>query len=300
MISIISQLFGLRKKDKTMSKTEIIQYAENVLLGSGIYAVNSMSDDWPKWEKKMREDLVFFEENANRYANPKLFTLCGKGWELFSIWYRRKNQDKTTPLKKAISMLDEALKIDPEYIEAKIALASILIERPQVRNLKSALNILEKIENHSLEVKSLLSKAKRWTGNLELESDFDYVGLHFIPLTELREERKRCRALVRSLKTQKKTDELKQVLEHMYHIAILHDIATYVMLETEYSLEIKVAKFWDKKLKEIAKNISNYSYSDYGRLVESNNCFFSINDYKTFEMVFGETDKLFDPISLIR
>ncbi|PWI46324.1 hypothetical protein CEE45_17445 [Candidatus Heimdallarchaeota archaeon B3_Heim] len=81
---------------------------------------------------------------------------------------------------------------------------------------------------------------------------------------------------------------------------MLHDIATYVMLYCDYSIDPKIDRVWDKKLNEIAKNISIYSYINNGKLIESNNCFLSNNDYKAFEMVFGETDKVFDPVLLLK
>ena len=79
-------------------EADIIEYAESVLMGTGLYASKSMSDDWPKWSQKMQADLVTFEQFAKKFSSPTLFTLTGKGWELFSIWYRRKSEDKTEVL----------------------------------------------------------------------------------------------------------------------------------------------------------------------------------------------------------
>ncbi|PWI46325.1 hypothetical protein CEE45_17450 [Candidatus Heimdallarchaeota archaeon B3_Heim] len=216
MNSIIGNILGLKKKIDSLSETDLINYAESVLMGTGIYASYSMTDDWPIWEKKMQEDLLIFEQNAKKYSSPKLFTLTGKGWELFSIWYRRKNQDKTTPLKRAIFILNEALKIDPNNEEANIALASILIEKKQVRDLNYALSILEQVQNKSINVQELMSKAKRWSGEIEFEPDFDYASIQLIPLGALREERKKCRALIQNLRKEKKNEEMAKVLEHIY------------------------------------------------------------------------------------
>jgi len=283
-----------------MKENELINYAETVLTGTGIYASKSMSDDWPKWERKMNKDLTKFEKKAKRYSSSKLYTLTGKGWELFSIWYRRKNEDKTTPLKKAISMFNEALKIDPNNLEAKVGLASLLIERVQVRDLERGLKILNQIPNKTEEIQVLISKANRWTGNIEFNSDFDYTKIELIPLTSLREERKRCRALVRELKKKKdKTEELIKVLEHMYRIAVIHDAATHVILNCGYVVNPKKYNACYKKLQKATENINEYSYQNNGKLKKSNNCFFSDNDYKTFEKIFGSTDKVFDPVSLI-
>ena len=269
-------------------------------MGTGIYAGGSMSDDWPEWDKKMQNDLALFEQYAKKYSSSTLYILTGEGWLRFSIWYRRKNEDKTTPLQRAISMFNEALKIDPENEEAKIALASVLIERIQVRDLNSALDILEKIPNKSGKVQELISKAKRWTGASKFDSNFEYENIQLIPLGALREERKKCRALIQTFKKEKKNEEIAEVLEHMYRIAVLHDLATYVMLYCGYSIEPEIDRSWDEKLHKISKSINEYSYQNNGKLIESNNCFFSTRDYQVFELIFGESKKIFNPVLLIK
>lgn len=300
MLKTIASVFGLRKKTTLSNESDIINYAIIVLMGTGIYASKSMTDDWPKWEKKMQNDLIMFEQYAKKLSNSTLYTLTGKGWENFSIWYRRKNEDKTTPLRQAIIMFKEALKIEPDNEEAKIALASVLIERKQVRDLDYALSLLEQIKNKSGQVHELMGKAKRWKGDIKIDSDFDYTSIQLIPLGPLREERKQCRALIQKFKKEKNNESMSKVLEHMYRLAVLHDVATYVMLYCEYSIDPNVDKIWDKKLNNIAKNISKYSYTNNGKLVESNNCFLSNNDYKAFEIIFGDTNKIFNPVSLIQ
>jgi hypothetical protein len=197
-------------------------------------------------------------------------------------------------------MFNEALKIDPDNLQAKIGLASLYIERVQVRSLEKGLEILKQIPNKTEEVQILISKANRWTGNIEFNLDFDYTKIDLIPLTSLREERKRCRALVRKLKKKKdKTDELKKVLEHMYRIAVIHDAATHVMLNCGYVVNPKKYDSCYKKLQKATEYVNEYSYQNNGKLKESNNCFFSNNDYMIFEKVFGTTDEVFDPVTLI-
>lgn len=300
MLKGLSKIFGFENKTTPLSESDVINNAKAVLMGTGLYASKSMSDDWTKWDKKMQSDLDMFEQYAKKFSSPTLFTLTGQGWESFSIWYRRKNEDKTSPLKHAISLFNEALKINPNYEDAKIALASVLIERIQVRDLNYALSILDNIKTKTGQVEVLISKAKRWTGEIKLQSNFNYAKLPLIPLGTLREERKKCRALILKFKKEKNNKELAKVLEHMYHLAVLHDVATHVMLNFDYSLDPKIDRAWDRKLNAIAKTITEYSYTNNGKLVESNNCFFSNNDYKAFELVFGETSLLFDPVSLIK
>jgi hypothetical protein len=234
MFSTLKKIFGLENGPDSYNEAELISYATLALMGTGQYAFQAMTDDWPEWSKKMQNDLILFERKANEFKSPKLFVLAGKGWENFSIWYRRKNEDKTTPLRQALMMFNEALRLEPDNIEAKIGLAALLIERVHVRDLVKALNILDQISDKSEEIQLLISKAKRWTGAIEFEPNFDYTTIQLIPLTFLREERKKCRALVQNFKKEEKTEELKKVLEHMYRIAIIHDAATYVMLYCGY------------------------------------------------------------------
>ena len=300
MFRNLAKIFGFENKTDITRESEIIFYARSVLMGTGIYAGGSMSDNLPEWEKKMQNDLALFEQYAKKFKSSTLFILAGEGWVNFSIWYRRKNEDKTTPLQRAISMFNEALEIEPENEEAKIALASVLIERIQVRDLNSAIEILENISNKSGKVQELISKAKRWTGDSRIDPNFDYASIQLIPLGTLREERKKCRALIQLFKKESNNKEMVKVLEHMYHIAVLHDVATHVMLNCEYFINPKIDRAWDRKLNAIAKTITKYSYTNNGKLVESNNCFFSNNDYKAFKIVFGETNELFNPISLLK
>jgi tetratricopeptide (TPR) repeat protein len=300
MLRIFKNIFSKERGIEQLNEKGLIDYATIAFSGMGQYASKSMTDDWEEWSAKMQEDLFVFEKKASEYSSANLYIQAGKGWENFTIWYRRKKDDKKTPLNKAISMFEEALKIESGNIDAKTGLASVLIDKVQVRNIEKGLKILDEIPDKTDEIKNLISKANRWTGNIEFNTKFDYTSIELIPLTSLREERKKCRALVRGLKKNKeKTDELAKVLNHMYRIAIIHDAATHVMLNCGYMVEPKHYDQCYKRLQKATKIIKNYSYTENGRLKENNNCFFSDNDYKAFDLIFGSTSKVFDPVSLI-
>jgi tetratricopeptide (TPR) repeat protein len=273
MFSTLKKIFGFENGPDSYNEAELISYATLALMGTGQYAFQALTDDWPEWSKKMQNDLILFERKANEFKSPKLFILAGKGWENFSIWYRRKNEDKTTPLRQAIMMFNEALRLEPDNIEAKIGLAALLIERVQVLDLDKALNILNQISDKNDAIQLLITKAKRWTGTIEFEPNFDYTTIQLIPLTFLREERKKCRALLQILKKDENKEELIKVLEHMYRIAIIHDAATYVMLDCGYVVNPRLYNSSYRKLQTVTKNIHKYSYLKNGKIVESNNCF---------------------------
>lgn len=294
-------LFNRNKKlGKANKLEEIIIKARISLVGTGPYASMSISDEWQEGQKIMLQDLHEFEEYAERYSSSTLFGLAGQGWALFSIWYRRKNDDKTTPLRKAIALTEKALTINSNNEEAKSILGEILIERVQVRDLERGLKLLEELDEKDYQIQGLISKAKRWLGKLELDTEFEYPDIPLIPLTVLREERAKCRAQIRTLKKGANKEELILVLDHMYRLAILHDAATFVMLNTEHSFNEKETRHWDNLLKKLAKRIEEYSYSNNGRIKESNNCFLTNNDYKTFSMIFSDSSKILDPVALIK
>jgi hypothetical protein len=299
MSNILKKDFDFVTEQESFNETALINYAIGALMSTGQYAFKAFSDDWPEWSERLRNDLLLFEQKANEFSSSKLFTLAGKGWERFSFWYQRKNDDKKTVLQHAIKMFYEALKIETSNEEAKIGLATLLIERVQVRDLDKALLILNEISKKNDEIQLLISKAKRWTGKIEFEPNFDYTNIQIIPLTFLREERKKCRALVSKLKNEEKNEELKKVLEHMYRCAIIHDIATYLILYCSNGDNSQLYNFGLKKLKTITNNIQKYSYLKNGELIQSDNSFLSYYDYKTFESVFGIAKNVISPVSLV-
>jgi len=298
MFKFLSSLFGSKESSRPTNESDIINYAENAFSGLGVYAANSMSDDWPKWEKKMVEDLDYLEVQAQKFSSPHIYTLAGNGWNLFAIWYRRKNDDKTTPLRRGISLLEKALEIDPDFEKAKIALGSILVERKQVRDLNRALLLLNSTQSESGQIQELISKAKRWIGDIELDQNFDYTNLQLLPLNALREELKKCRALIRNLKKAKNLDGMRPVLEHMYRLAVLHDAATYVLIHGDYFIDRRKDRAWDKKLQKIVNSINKFSYSSNGE-IPSGEGYLSKNDNKNFQLVFGESSKVFYPAKLL-
>lgn len=295
---LFPSIFDSREDKRPEKESDIIRYAENALSGLGIYATNSMSEDWVIWEKKMIDDLSFIEEHAKKFSSPHLYTLAGDGWSLFAIWYRRKNDDKTTPLRRAISLLEKSLEIDPYFEKAKVVLGTILVERKQVRDLSRAIDLLNAIRNKSGRIKELINTAKRWIGEIDFDLEVDYQNMQFIPLNFLREERKKCRFLIKKYKKENEFDKLRPVLEHMYRLAMLHDAATYVLLHGDYFIDERKDKAWDKKLKKIASSAIKYSYIANGKIL-SDEGYLSKNDYKNFELFFGKSTKTFDPIELL-
>ncbi len=180
--SFFSWLFPNTQREPSPEEAELLEYGQKAFDGLGVYATKALTDDWPEWAKKMQQDLVLIERRAKKYSSPKLYTLAGVGWDLFSVWYRRKHEDKETPLRNAISMFEAALRIDPNHQDAKIGLGKILINRVQVRNIQRALEVLEGVQNKTGYVQELINKAKRWKGEIKFDPDFDYTKIQLIPL----------------------------------------------------------------------------------------------------------------------
>jgi tetratricopeptide (TPR) repeat protein len=294
--SIFSWLSPNTQKRPT-TEAELLEYGEKAFNGLGVYATKALTDDWPQWAKKMQDDLFWIQWQAKKYSSSKLYSFAGMGWDLFSVWYRRKNEDKETPLRQAISMFEAALRIDPNHQDAKIGLGKILINRVQVRNIERALEVLEGVQNKTGYVQELINKAKRWKGEIKFDPDFDYTKFQLIPLGNLLEERKKCRALIRSLKKAGEINEMRPVLEHMYRIAILHDVVQYVFNKWYCTAEGREKERLDQLLSNIAKEVTQYSYQNNGGFVRGG--FLSDNDYKYFELAFGKKDKVFDPTRLV-
>ncbi|MCX5906441.1 MAG: hypothetical protein NTY64_04430, partial [Deltaproteobacteria bacterium] len=181
--------------------------------------------------------------------------------------------------------------------DAKIGLGEILINRVQVRNLESALEILAEVRDKTGYIQELINRAKRWRGELEIPRNFNYKIIQLIPMGFLLEERKRCRALIKSLKRENKMDEITSVLDHFYRIGILHDAAEHIVGKKYYfTVKEQERKKFDQILEKIAARVHQYSYEKNGRLVRAN--FLSNNDYKLFELVFGKSNKLLNPADL--
>jgi hypothetical protein len=297
MLKFILSWLAPNTQKRPTTEAELLEYGEKVFSGLGVYATKALTDDWPEWAKKMQDDLIWIERQAAKYSSSKLYSLAGMGWDRFSVWYRRKHEDKETPLRRAISTFEAALRIDPNHEDAKIGLGKILINRVQVRNIGRALEFLEGVQNKTGYVQELINKAKRWKGEIKFEPDFDYTKIQLIPLGNLLEERKKCRALIRCLKKEKEIYEMRPVLEHMYRIAILHDVAQHIFEKWYYKAEGKEKELLDQLLSNFAKEVTQYSYQENGGFVKGG--FLSDNDYKFFELAFGKKDKVFDPTKLV-
>ncbi len=90
---------------------------------------------------------------------------------------------------------------------------------------------------------------------------------------------------------------MRPVLEHMYRIAILHDVVQYVFNKWYCTAEGREKDRLNQLLSKIAKEVTQYSYQENGRLITGG--FLSDNDYKFFELAFGKMEKIFDPTALV-
>ncbi len=67
MFKNLAKIFGFENKQDLSSESEIINYATTAIMGTGVYAMKSMTDDWQEWAKKMQNELGIFEQKAYEY-----------------------------------------------------------------------------------------------------------------------------------------------------------------------------------------------------------------------------------------
>ena len=202
---------------------------------------------------------------------------------------RRTNRKKY--LDKTISYLRESINISKNNTEAKSELGRLLIEEKVIRNLREGIEILKNLKSTNQmpdHLNSVLSKALRQNGDVELSTNYDLCGFKDPSPAVFREERKKFRALIRESKKSNDEEKLKQILNQYYNLAVLvticyqdHDCNSAVS-GSDYDKAIQTVK-------KICKKI-NYTYSNDGYIENSN--FISANDWKTFKKVFGENSNL--------
>ena len=221
-------------------------------------------------------------ENSIQLWTSKLHYLLAIAYRNYTSWYLR-GEKRQSMLKKIVEHLEQATCLDDRDFESKIELARILIEESQIRNLEKALLIVEELNESNATpqwMNSIIEKAKRWKGDIELPKNNNFAKLDPTPAV-LREERTKLRkVLAESLKANDHNSEI--IASRLYNLGLLvaylydvHDCNSGVM-----------GMVYDnaaKKMKGISKKF-NFVYL--GRIKEAG--FLTDMDYKRIAKVFGE------------
>jgi len=300
VFKILKSLFtnNAIKTLKSNDAGELIARLNQISNGLGEYASYSFNKEDPSQKnqkaQKMLAAITDIEKKSTLLNDSTLFYSLAIACRNYCAWFVRGDERKIH-LEKCVAFLNESISISPDNVDAKSELGRLLIEEKVVRNLSKGIVILEKLNTDGKMpsyLNSVLSKAHRQSGNLNLEDNFNLCAFKDPSPAVFREERKRFRALIRKYKNQKETDKLKITLNQYYNLAVLlticygdHDCNSGV-IGWQYNEAINTVR-------EICTKI-DCSFVSHGYLVKSS--FISKNDWKTFANVFGDSTKKFNPI----
>jgi curved DNA-binding protein CbpA len=284
----------------------LVKYAHKAFNGLGYFA--QMQDfRYPENRKRgireMLEDIDWLEQRAAGLSSPEIYAELGMALRLYSVWYcyQHLGEDKKPPLERGVKMWEAAVRVSPEEDREgyEYSLAESLVSKPQVRDLKRAREILEGILSPKWKkhVSSIIRTINKWEGTPTVPKSFSYTNMTYVPVGVFHSERSNCRALINKLKKERNIEAIRPVLEHMYRMAILGEAATTIMLASDYDRR----KEHIKHLKQSVPLVKQMTYEKHGKVVPNlpSSPFLSANDYKAFELVYGKTDKEFDPEILL-
>lgn len=286
----------------------LVNYAQDVFNGLGYYA--QMQDvRYPEHRKRgakeMLEDIDWLEQQAAELSSPEIYAELAMALRLYSVWYCYLNlgEDKRPSLERSVKMWEAAVRVSPEKDREgyEYSLAASLVIKPQVRDLQRAREILEGIKSRKWKwkwhVTFLIRKINKWEGTPTIPKNFSYTNMMYVPLGEFYSERSNCRALIKKLKKEKNLEAIRPVLEHLYRLAILGEAAESITSASDYDRQKEHVKY----LKQSVPLVKQMTYETHGKVVPSwpDSPILSANDYKTYELVYGKTDKIFDPKTLL-
>ena len=298
MIKICSKIFHINSSsNKDITKN--IQRLEELSNGLGIYAnIQTITKEIEIKGNELLSQIEQIEELTKSITDSKLSYTLAIAYYNYCSWYKRGDEEKYF-LEKSLSLLNKAIAISPNNIEAKVKLGHLLIEKKVIRNIDKGIELLEELnQNYQMPsyLNSTLAKAKRQLGEIQNDS-FILCSFKKDPSPAVfREERKRFRALIRQYKKENQIELLKITLTQYYNLSILvtlcygtHNCNSAVS-GNDYNKAIEI-------ISNVCEHIS-FSFLDKGVILNSE--FISNNDWKTFVKTFGENTKEFNPQKEIR
>jgi len=289
-IEIIKSLFG-KKENLGYEKSPI-----NTLLDLTKYAECMFEEDKTVKNKKSKEMLsviTIIEKNYRDIKDDDLFYNIAIAYRNYTAWFIRGNKKKYF-LKNAIKNLRKAISLSPENIDARYELSRLLINEKSVRNLEEGIEIAEKMKSEGkmpLPLNSVLARAKRQFFGVEITDIFDLCSFSDDPSPAVfREERIKFRILIRKLKKERNVDELKNILNQYYQLAVMFTLF-FGDSDSSSSFGGNARMNAQEMIPKICKEIQ-YTYSENGIILNCN--YISSNDWKTFVKVFGKNTFSFD------
>jgi hypothetical protein len=275
-------LFGKRTQNIGLEEV-LISELQQLSNGLGEYAnVNSISASIKSKGNELFIRLNQIEKQAKKIESSILFYWLAIAYKNYNAWYKR-GDERSVVLEKVVNFLEYSIQLDNSNFSAKEELGCLLIEEKQIRDLRRGIKILELLRDTkklSSFAEVVYNKGQRWNGHVEREKN-DFSLIDPSPAF-FREERKRYRAIVKEHKKEKNI-RIETILKEFYNLAAL-----YTMLYKSHDANSAVSGADYHRACESLKNISiklDFSYPQNGRI--ENSSFFSQNDWKVFEQVYG-------------
>jgi hypothetical protein len=300
LIKLIKLLFSSNEvKDQTANSVdESIEMLNNISNGLGEFASFAFDDQNQNAKKeKARQMLSIITDIETKNAllnNTTLSYSLAIAYCNYNAWFVR-GEERKMYLEKCISFLYKAISIYPKNHDAKSELGRLLIEEKEIRNLTKGIELLEELDREGKMpsfLNSVLSKAHRQSGNIEIDDMYELCEFTDPSPAVFREERKRFRALINKYKKQEEIEKLKITLNQYYNLAVLVTVCY-----GSHDCNSAVSGFQYDQATKIVKQICNKincSFASHGYILNSK--FISGNDLKTFIKVFGDIDKSYDPL----
>lgn len=262
-------------------------------------------------KRELEDEINWLEDAARRHRHPQLYLAAATLAELYAGSYSliSKGEDKRPGYEWALKIYEgyaASFLNDPTPL---FKAAQICIGVPQMRDRERAQRYLDRVRRiaplsveHRQELDRLEearkpppAKAPRSSTPKPvptLPASFNYEKLIWPP-----DERVRCRAIYRNAKKTKDMDLMRRALEHLYRVAVIDIVQTYIAYTTNEHNEERL----ENNFKSNIRKLLALNFSENGRLkpYPKDKPFLSDNDYKFFELAWGPSTKTCDPIKEI-
>lgn len=283
-----------RERPKRVTETSVIKYADIIGSGWGYYADMQRAETRAQGSVEMMTEIDWIAEQAEKFSSGELYALASSLMSLYSRWYRYTSdgEDKKPALEKAVRFIEQAIGLGDESYKHRCRLA-FLLAGPHVRNLARARSLAEvlKTGNYKKESKLLLERINQLEGTPEFERICDYSKLTLYPTSHLTILQTTLRALIRTYKKEKNIEAMRPVVDQMYRLAVLYEVAS-ALFYAEDSRKEHIAH-----IRTATTIIQGMTFGSYGVLTSPYSFgkpYLSSLDYKAMETVYGKSSRTFD------